>query len=514
MSYATLKAVSNILVHVPGLLQYGTTIQQEQRAASPSPFLKEWRRHVRSFEQAVKYGPNQTYIGNLTPVELKSQPQPWYRNLMEDAAAKGPHGEIYDELTFYGVLKIVDTFELVLLTEEYAAQAKTALAGRGYFDEIRLALLEKTTPAEEITELVNNHKAEGLWWGEKLIGCVRQAHETDSNLNAHTMLENLVAKASGVLAVIKLVKQNNLDPATVDYCIETSEEAVGDMNQRGGGNMAKAVGEFAGLVSATGCDVRGFCAGPAHGILHAAAMVKSGAFKNIVVFAGGSLAKLAMNGRDHVNKNMPLLEDMLGGYALLIGEDDGHSPVFRTDIVGRHRISSGASPQAVIQAIVCDPLDQNGLKLTDIDLYAPELQNPEITVPAGAGDVPLANYKMIAAMAVKRGEIERTAMNDFVEKVGLMGFAPTQGHIPSGVPILGYARDSIMRGKINRMMIIGKGSLFLGRMTDLFDGISIIIEPNHMAPQEEAADISGLKAEIMDLLGEALAKAATEIAGR
>ena len=32
------------------------------------------------------------------------------------------------------------------------------------------------------------------------------------------------------------------------------------------------------------------------------------------------------------------------------------------------------------------------------------MQNPEITKPAGAGDVPEANYKMIAALGVKRGD--------------------------------------------------------------------------------------------------------------
>ena len=36
------------------------------------------------------------------------------------------------------------------------------------------------------------------------------------------------------------------------------------MNQRGGGNFAKAAAEVAGFVNATGSDVRGFCAGPAH----------------------------------------------------------------------------------------------------------------------------------------------------------------------------------------------------------------------------------------------------------
>ena len=36
----------------------------------------------------------------------------------------------------------------------------------------------------------------------------------------------------------------------------------------------------------------------------------------------------------------------------------------------------------------------------------------------------------------------------------------------------------MLAGEINRAMIVGKGSLFLGRMTNLFDGTSIVIEKN------------------------------------
>ena len=46
------------------------------------------------------------------------------------------------------------------------------------------------------------------------------------------------------------------------------------------------------------------------------------------------------------------------------------------------------------------------------------------------------------------------------------------------MPYIGFARNDIMAGKINRAMIIGKGSLFLGRMTNLFDGVSFVIEAN------------------------------------
>ena len=111
------------------------------------------------------------------------------------------------------------------------------------------------------------------------------------------------------------------------------------------------------------------------------------------------------------------------------------------------------------------------------------MQNPDITKPAGAGDVPLANYKMIGALAVKKGLTERNPL-PFAKEHGLTGWAPTQGHIPSGVPYIGFAREDIMAGKIKRAMIIGKGSLFLGRMTNLFDGISFVIQANTAAERK------------------------------
>jgi betaine reductase len=85
---------------------------------------------------------------------------------------------------------------------------------------------------------------------------------------------------------------------------------------------------------------------------------------------------------------------------------------------------------------------------------------------------------MIGALGVKRGDLERSELPDFIVKHGMMGWAPTQGHIPSGVPYLGFAKDDLTVGHINKVMIVGKGSLFLGRMTNLFDGVSIVIERN------------------------------------
>src|SRR5678810_922603 len=116
------------------------------------------------------------------------------------------------------------------------------------------------------------------------------------------------------------------DRDDIDYVIDCSEEACGDMNQRGGGNFAKATAEIAELSRSTGSDVRGFCAAPAHAVMVAASLVKAGTFKAVAVTAGGSTAKLGMNGKDHVKKGLPILEDCLGGFAVIISENDGINP--------------------------------------------------------------------------------------------------------------------------------------------------------------------------------------------
>jgi hypothetical protein len=66
------------------------------------------------------------------------------------------------------------------------------------------------------------------------------------------------------------------------------------------------------------------------------------------------------------------------------------------------------------------------------------------------------------------------------------GFSPTQGHIASAVPFLGHALRNIMSGKIQNAMFLAKGSLFLGRMTQLSDGISFLLERNKGGEKMEA----------------------------
>jgi len=474
---AVLKGAAYVLVQTPDMIEHSGTTQTTERIVNPdSDYLKQLKQHIRSFDDAVKYAPNQTYIGNMTPPELGTIEFPWY-DKPTGHSRFGKMGEIMPQDEFIGLIKAADSFDLVMLCDCFAPTVKAKLEAHPLCAPLAAKIGAGNT-CEEVEEQVNNHHAEGLYHEGKLIGCVKRAHDIDPNLNAHIIFENLVSKASGALALLNLFAKNNINPLDVDYIIECSEEACGDMNQRGGGNFAKAIAEMAGADGATGSDTRGFCAAPAHALIQAASLVRAGTFKNVAIVAGGATAKLGMNGKDHVKKGLPILEDVIAGFAAIVSENDFISPEVNTELVGTHTVGTGSSPQAVITALVAKPLEKGGLRFADVDKFSVEMQNPDITKPAGAGDVPEANYKMIAALAVMKKEIERADINDFVLKHGMSGWAPTQGHIPSGVPYLGFAIQDLTEGVLNRVMIVGKGSLFLGRMTNLFDGVSVVLERN------------------------------------
>ncbi|MGH7847574.1 MAG: DUF5940 domain-containing protein, partial [Candidatus Binatia bacterium] len=197
-----------------------------------------------------------------------------------------------------------------------------------------------------------------------------------------------------------------------------------------------------------------------------------------VVAGGCSLAKLGMKFQGHLKHEQPVLEDVLAGVAIHVARDDGKHPWLRLDSVGFHRIGTGSSQQAIFEALVAEPLEKLHLRFGDIDKYATELHNPELTEPSGSGNVPLTNYKLIAALAARKKEIVQNEMMAFIEKHGMPGYAPTQGHIASAVPFLGHALDRIMAGAMRRAMFLAKGSLFLGRMTQMADGLSLILERN------------------------------------
>lgn len=509
MKTVGVKAAAFCLNFAPELaLHHGGTPEQERKTRPDSEFLRELPKHAQTYEQAISYAPNKTYVGAMSVDELENAATPWIDNLTAPERF-GKFGEIMPEDEFIGLMDICDVFDLIWLEEGFAASVATKLAQNPIMGEKQLARLEKGRPEAELLEAIEKQHALPIYFQSKLAACCRRAHDTDENLEAGIMLENLACKASGVLCLMHLIKNADMEPADIDFVVECSEEAIGDAMQRGGGNMAKAVAEIAECTNASGFDVRGFCAAPVAATIGAASMVASGVRPNVAVISGGSVPKLYMNARDHIKKGAVPLENCLGSFALLLTPDDGQTPVIRLDSIGKHSVGAGASPQAITSALTFEPLSRVGLKLTDVDKYAPELHNAEITLPAGAGNVPEANYKMIAALSVMKGQLERGDIPAFVEQRGMPGFVQTQGHIPSGVPYMGHAMEALKSGAIKRAMIIGKGSLFLGRLTNLADGASFIMEGPGAGAGAPAESIS--QSDVTELLLSALGDVAANL---
>jgi len=414
-SRAAIVATSVVLDHVPDLVRYGSKPRRETAR------WFEIDTSLRTYEDAVTYPPNQVVIGNLRPEDLWDRERPWWKQPVVDASDEGMFGDIGSQADFYAALADEDQFDLI------------------HSDG---AVPDGALPLHD---------------GDREIGWIRADHEDDPSLAADVLLENLAIKASGVRALRDLLRRTAIDPGTITHAI--------------------GCGEACDLTGASAIDVKSFCAAPVHALVVAAALIEAGIEHRVVVVAGGSLAKLGMKFAGALRHDVPVLEDVLAGLAILVGRPQDGAPIIRLDAVGRHRIGSGSAQQAVLEDLVVEPLARLGRGILDIERYATELHDPEITEPAGAGNVPLRNYKLIGALAVKRGELDRQKLDDFERERGLPGFSPTQGHVASAVPWLPHGLGALRRQEIGSTMLVAKGSLFLGRMTELADGMSILLEP-------------------------------------
>lgn len=475
------KECAYALVHVPNFVRYGSKpIRDIALDEGPGGGLeKKIYAHVRKFEDAVAYPPNQVFIGNMHPDGLHDVAQPWYEHSVEDARTGGPFGEIMAEDLFYAWLKAADDFNLVWLKGDFLDRIRERAASHPLITEQDMKKLAAgSVEAAKIVEAVEKEGALPLYYEGQVVGCVRRDHDADDTLKAHVLMENLMTKASGALVVRHLLRRAGMLPEEVDFLVSCSEDAVGDRYNRGGGSLSKAIGEMCLCVNASGHDVKAFCAAPIHAIVAAASYVEAGVYDRVVVVGGGCLAKIGMKYSGHLKNNMPILEDVLGAIAFLITRDDGVSPVVRLDCVGKHNIGASSNQQDIMTSLIVKPLDKLGMRMLDVDRYATEMHNPEVTLPAGSGNTPLQNYKIMGALAAIRKEIPRTEIDAFVRERGMPGFSPTQGHVPAAVPFLGHAMGDMKTGRIKNTMFVAKGSLFLGRMSQLSDGLSFLLEAN------------------------------------
>lgn len=482
-SNPVIRNCSHCLVHVPDLVRYGSKPRREI-VKDPNSGV-QLAKSLRTYDEAVCYPPNQTVIGNLSPEGLAAIPRPWFKApaASADGLSSGPYGEIVSQDAFYGLLGAANvlTPPLVEISRDSRDPLQAALSGHAAL--AGLGDLAFGNP-ETLRAEAEGGRALPLWSGQALRGVVRRDDRAegreDDNLDAPTLLEALCTKASGVVALRWLLQREGIAATEIDYVISCGEEAAGDRYQRGGGGMAKAIAEMCGCVNASGMDVKNFCAGPASALITAGALVKAGLYRRVAVVGGGSLAKLGMKYQAFLRNDMPVLGDCLGAMAFLVIPDDGASPILHLEpgSVGLARIGASTSDQAIYHDLIVAPTEALGLAITDIDKFAPELHNPELMEFSGSGDVAHKNYRLIAATAVKNGAITKSDMEKFIERIGMVGFAPPQGHIPSAMPFMGHAMAGMRNGEIRRAMFLSKASLFLNRLTELYDGISFVLEAN------------------------------------
>ncbi|MEW5816816.1 MAG: glycine reductase, partial [Spirochaetota bacterium] len=120
-SIPVITACSYNLFHCPFFsMEYGTTPAAERAANPASDYLKALPRSLRSFDQVVRYPPNQVYIGNLSPKALP--PLPWFKEAAP-APSSGKFGSILDEKTLYALMKFADAFNLVVLEQSFVREA-------------------------------------------------------------------------------------------------------------------------------------------------------------------------------------------------------------------------------------------------------------------------------------------------------------------------------------------------------------------------------------------------------
>jgi hypothetical protein len=470
MPDVVISAATQVLAHVPSLARHGSKPRRE--LPKDEAVAAAFAASLRQFDRAVAYPANQAYINALHPRDLPARP--WQD--LAGASRWSRSGEIMAEEEFLGLMAAVDGFDLLTLSPAAAAAAAAALGGHPLAKRFDLDRLDRAQG--DVEAVAGEAGALSVVAGRAAIRCGQVGDEA---LSAHVLLDNLAAKATATLALMHLLERQGIDPASVDYVLGCGEEAIGDRYQRGGGNMAKAVAEASGLTEASGADIKNFCAAPVPALVIAASLVASGVFGRVAVIGGGCVAKLGMKFQGHLKSGMPILEDVLGGAAALVEADDGVSPRIRLDGVGTHKVSAGGSNPQVMEALAVAPLARLGLAMTEVDDYATELHNPEVTEPQGSGNVPERNYKIIAALAARRGDIAKDEMADFARTRGMPGFSPTQGHLASALCYLPHALDRLTTGDARRVILIAKGSLFLGRVCQLSDGMSVLLERNRQA---------------------------------
>jgi betaine reductase len=235
-----MKDCAYVMVHVPDFVRYGSKPSRD--IETDGHLLEQVSMHLRSYQEAVSYPPNQVFIGNGHPDDLNEIPQPWYKNPMQEAKRHGVFGEIMPEEEFYGWLKIADDFDLVWLHSDFVEEIRSKVSKHPLLRENEIEKLGKKVTIEKINRVIEEGSALPLFFEGKLVGSIRRDHDRDDTLKAEVLMENLVSKASGSLAMRYLLKRSGTSASEIDFVFDCTETAIGDRYNRGGGQSIEGDG--------------------------------------------------------------------------------------------------------------------------------------------------------------------------------------------------------------------------------------------------------------------------------
>ena len=136
---AVITASTQVLAHVPGLAEHGSKPRRELPRSEE--VAANFAAALRSYDDAVGYGPHQAYVNAIHPRDLP--PRPWVGNGLPGAGRFAPAGEIMPEDEFLGLMAIVDDFGLLSLSPAVAERAAAALAGHPLAKALDLDRLDK-----------------------------------------------------------------------------------------------------------------------------------------------------------------------------------------------------------------------------------------------------------------------------------------------------------------------------------------------------------------------------------
>ena len=168
---SVLAASSYVLVHAPDMVLHNGTTQTTEKTVNPgSDYLKALPNHIRSYEQALSYAPNQTYIGSMSPAQLGERPQPWYPNPLEKAERFGKFGEIMPQDEFLLLLVACDVFDLAFLEKGFVEKTLPRFKEHPLMREDVVARVGEGLDMDSNRHNVENEHAEGLVHQNELVG--------------------------------------------------------------------------------------------------------------------------------------------------------------------------------------------------------------------------------------------------------------------------------------------------------------------------------------------------------